>query len=235
MDFPEFADPAPLTAFEVEALRALHITLQDLRHEHESALALSHRYFRAEGIARLYTQGRALTHHPDALNQLGHLAGDYERGVGLLTWRYASAAAVFGTTLLERLVAGRAALTAATVTTLCEEPTLGHLRDSLSIPSTALLVAQEGEDQKSHDAERLELLRAVEGAVECAAELGDGVPQDAAALWDGRLTDWDRPDRDPLYEWGLGKIVRYAHQMPHEIGRYLKYARSRALPPQPRT
>lgn len=31
MDFPAFTDAAPLTALEIEALRALHVTLQDLR------------------------------------------------------------------------------------------------------------------------------------------------------------------------------------------------------------
>jgi hypothetical protein len=41
MEFPVFTDAAPLTALEIEALRSLYVTLQDLRHEYESAIALT--------------------------------------------------------------------------------------------------------------------------------------------------------------------------------------------------
>jgi CRP-like cAMP-binding protein len=39
VEFPEFTEAGPLTAFEAEALRTLFVTRQDLRHEYESALA----------------------------------------------------------------------------------------------------------------------------------------------------------------------------------------------------
>ncbi|MEU1628258.1 hypothetical protein ABZ746_23595 [Streptomyces sp. NPDC020096] len=235
MDFPVFTEAVPLTALEIEALRALHVTLQDLRHEYESALALTHRCYRLEENAEVYTHGRVLTHHPDALHQLGRLADRYERGVGLLAWRYASAAAVLGTGILDRVVGGRPALTAAAVTALCEEPTLGQLREALSIPCSDLLVAREPAFRDRHEEDRHEMLGAVEGVIVCAAELGDGVPQDASALWSGRLTDFDRLGTDPLYEGVLGQLLRYAEQFPNEISWYLKQSGAGALPHQIRT
>ncbi|MFF7189671.1 hypothetical protein ACFZAR_31575 [Streptomyces sp. NPDC008222] len=50
MEFPAFTEAAPLTALEIEALRALHVTLQDLRHEYDSALALTQRCYRLDGF-----------------------------------------------------------------------------------------------------------------------------------------------------------------------------------------
>ncbi|MEU6351611.1 hypothetical protein ABZ896_20085 [Streptomyces sp. NPDC047072] len=230
MDFPLFTEAAPLTSLEIEALRSLHVTLQDLRHEYESALAVTGRSYRLEENAQVYTQGRALTHHPDSLHRLSLLAGRYERSVGLLTWRYASAAAVLGTTILERVVGGRPALTASAVTALCEEPALGRLREALATPCTDLLVAREPQFRDRHEQDRQELILAVESVIECAAELGDGVPENAAALWAGRLTDFDRPGTDPLYEGALERLLRFADQFPNEISWYLKQSKAGALP-----
>jgi len=235
MDFPSFTDVAPLTTLEIEALRALHVTLQDLRHEYESALAVTSRSYRLEENAQVYTQGRALTHHPDALHQLGRLADRYERGVGLLAWRYASAAAVLGTSILDRVVRDRPALTAAEVTALCEEPSLGQLRDALSLPCTDLLIAREPWFRDKRDEDRQKLLRSVEDIAECAAEIGDGVPQEAAALWAGRLTDFDRPGTDPLYEGALEQLLGFADQFPNELSWYLKQSRAGAVPHPART
>ncbi|RNG37374.1 hypothetical protein [Streptomyces botrytidirepellens] len=234
MDFPAFTDSAPLTALEIEALRALHVTLQDLRHEYESALAVTHRYQRLKENAEVYAQGRGLTHHPDALHQLGRLAYRYERGVGLLVWRYASAAAVLGIRVLDRIVGDRPALTAVAVTRLCEEPSLGQLRDALSIPCSDLLIAREPEVQDRHEERRHALLRAVEDIIEFAAELEKG-PRDTAALWSGWLTTFDRPDVDPLYEGVLDGLLSLAGQLPYEISWYLTQSRAGALPHQTRT
>ncbi|WP_055534324.1 hypothetical protein [Streptomyces graminilatus] len=235
MEFPEFTDAASLTTLEIEALRALQVTLQDLRNEYESALAVTSRSYRLKGNAEVYTQGRALTHHPDALFRLSRLADRYERGVGLLVWHYASAAAVLGTSILDRVVGGRPKLTAAGVTALCEEPSLGQLRDALSIPCTDLLIARESWFREQRDEDRQGLLRAVEGIVECAAEIGEGVPSDTAALWAGRLTEFDRVGTDPLYEGVLERLLGFAEQFPSEISWYLKQSRAGAVPHQVRT
>ncbi|MEU7260603.1 hypothetical protein AB0B21_33055 [Streptomyces rimosus] len=235
MEFPAFTEAAPLTAFEIEALRSLYLTLQDLRHEYESARLLHDRGYRLEEIAQVYTQGRALPHHPDALHQLGRLADRYERGVGLLAWRYASAATVLGASVLDCLVGGRPPLTATAATELCKEPTLGQLRNALSLPCSDLLVAREPAYRDRHENERHALLRAVEGVIECAAEFGGGVPKEAVSLWAGRLTDFDRPRTDPLYENGLERLLQYAEQFPHETSWYLKQSRAGALPHQIRT
>ncbi|MFI6055448.1 hypothetical protein ACIBCO_35850 [Streptomyces violascens] len=225
MEFPEFTDTAVLTVLEIEALRALHITLQDLRHEFASALALTQRSYRMEGNAELYTQGQALTFHPEALHQAGRLADRYERGVGLLAWRYASAAAVLGTAVLDRVVHDRPAPTAAQVTALCEEPSLGELRESLAV--TGLLVTREPSYREWHDEERNRLLAGVEGTIENATELGDGVPTDTKSVAGGRLTDFDREGADPLYEGILDRLLRYAGQLPMEISWFLNQSAHR--------
>ncbi|MEU4891463.1 hypothetical protein AB0B12_02230 [Streptomyces sp. NPDC044780] len=54
--FPACIEAAPLTALEIEALRALHVTLQDLRHEYESALAVTHRSYRLEQNAEVWAR-----------------------------------------------------------------------------------------------------------------------------------------------------------------------------------
>ncbi|MFI1606961.1 hypothetical protein ACH4YN_33250 [Streptomyces griseofuscus] len=230
MEFPDFAEAAPLTTLEIEALRSLHVTLQDLRHEYDSALALTQRCYRLQENAEVYTHGRALTHHPDALHRLYGLADSYESGVGLLAWRYASAATVLSITILDRLVGDRPALTAATITTLCEEPTLGQLRDALLIPCTNLLIARDRNWQDQHEEERRDLLLSVEGVVENAAHIGDGVPKEATALWAGRLTEFDRTYTDPLYSGLLGPLLTFTEQSPMEISWYLKQSRAGALP-----
>ncbi|OIK08233.1 hypothetical protein [Streptomyces monashensis] len=230
MDFPAFTEAAPLTALEIEALRSLYTTLQDLRHEYESARALSHRFYRLEETAQVYTHGRALTHHPDALHRLGILSDRYERGVGMLAWRHASAATVLGISILDRLVGGRPAMTAAAITALCEEPTLGRLREALSIPCTDLLVAREPDFRDRYEDARRGLLRSVEGVVENAAQIGDGVPEDAAELWAGRLSQFDRLDTDPLYDGILGPLLPFADHFPNEVDWYLRQSRKGALP-----
>ncbi|GGU51778.1 hypothetical protein [Streptomyces violascens] len=232
MDFPEFTDTAALAALEIEALRALHITLQDLRHEYDSALALTQRSYRMEENAELYTQGRTLTLHPEALHQAGCLADRYERGIGLLAWRYASAATVLGTAVLERVVHGRPAPTADQVTGLCDEPSLGELRECLKV--TGLLIARDPWFREQREEERQMLLAGVEGAIENATELGEGVPSDTEAVAAGRLTAFDREGADPLYEGVLKQLLVYADQFPMEISWFLKQSRAGALPHQVR-
>jgi hypothetical protein len=72
----------------------------------------------------------------------------------------------------------------------------------------------------------------VEGVIEYAAELGDGVPTDAAALWAGQLTDFDRLGTDPLYEGVLERLLPFADHFPNEISWYLRQSRAGALPHQ---
>ncbi|MEV5012140.1 hypothetical protein ACIQFZ_36805 [Streptomyces sp. NPDC093064] len=70
----------------------------------------------------------------------------------------------------------------------------------------------------------------------CSIEgIGDGVPEDAAALWVGRLTQFDRLYTDSLYHGVLGPLLTFADQCPMEISWYLKQSRAGALPHQIRT
>lgn len=226
MQFPEFTALAPLSKLELEALRSLYVAGSELRHEYESALAVTGRLYRAGDIAETYTGGQAFTHHPEALLKLGHLAGEYERGVGLLAWGYVSAATVLGTTLLDRLVRGHRPLTAADVTRLCEEPTLGQLRAALSIPLTDLFVAREPEARRRRDADRTQLLDRLGGVFYNAARLDDDKEPDEVAVAACRLSEVSPPDMDPLYEGLLEPLFPYAEQFPFEISWYLRQHRS---------
>ncbi|MGW5250947.1 hypothetical protein ACWEQN_46005 [Streptomyces sp. NPDC004129] len=128
---------------------------------------------------------------------------------------------MLGTSILDRLVGGRPALTAAAVTALGEDPALGQLRDALSIPCTDPLIAREHDwrDRHEEDATCSSQWRVWSKK---AAQIGDGVPEEAAALWAGRLADFARVYTDPLYHSVLGPLLTFADQFPMEISWYLK-------------
>jgi hypothetical protein len=222
VDFPVFIASAPLTEVEIEALRAMHIALKDLRHEYESALAVTSRSYLMYESAEVYTHGLVMTHHTDALRSVGRLASTYEQGVGLLCWRYASAAAVLGISVLERVVNDTPAPSADTVAALCGEPTLEQLRTALLIPAADLLITRDPDSLARHADDCQTLIRGLEGVVEYAAESGDDVAIDATALWAERLTDLDAEGKDPLYDGLLEGLLGLAGQLPNEISWYLR-------------
>ncbi|MEV0117652.1 hypothetical protein AB0H77_31165 [Streptomyces sp. NPDC050844] len=234
-EFPTFTEVAPLTAYEVEALRSLFVTVHDLRHEYESATAVASRMYRMSDNAEIYTQGRSMTHHPEALFQISGHASRFEISVGQVAWRYASASAVLGTTLLDRLVNDRPALTAAVVAALCDEPTLGDLHRALSTPTASLLIARDPDMQRWHDKDRSELLTRFESVFYNAARMDGGPPVDDATVAAGRLSEFERSDHDPLFEGLLEPLIRYSEQFPNEISWYLKQSRAGALSHQLRT
>ncbi|MFF1733747.1 helix-turn-helix domain-containing protein [Streptomyces sp. NPDC058247] len=232
--FPTFTDA--LAEHEAEALRTLYVTCQGLQHEYESALAVSGRASRVQDTVDVYGRGQALPHHSDALNEMHRLAERYERGLGLLAWRYASAAAVLGVRILERVAQGRPALSASEVAALCEEPTLNELRQALSLPGAALLPARDAAYQEWHDRSREELLQSVAATIGYATEIGPGVPTEPDEAAAGRLTDYegsrhhgqvrgrpdDRPGHQPLYEGVLERLLARTALYPDEIDWSLK-------------
>ncbi|MEU3463821.1 hypothetical protein ABZ721_28210 [Streptomyces sp. NPDC006733] len=136
---------ARLSGSEVQALRSLHHATAELDEARSLVLSQAlHLSDSAEAIEE-YVGATGFPHHPNALSELGEAALEHERKVEALVWRYASAYAVLGITVLERLVRREPPLDADAVHLLCQEPTLGHLRACLSIPSSRLLPPSDGE------------------------------------------------------------------------------------------
>ncbi|MGW2083466.1 hypothetical protein ACWCOW_42690 [Streptomyces sp. NPDC001939] len=211
-----------MATHEAEALRELYVTCQDQQHEYESALAVTGRAIRLQDAAEVYHQGSTLSVHHDALAEGQQLASAYERARGQLAWRYASASMVLEVRVLERLVQGRDPLTDAEVAALCKEPTLDQLRQALSIPSSVLLTARDEERQEQHDTVRRAMLTAVNTTIEYAAEIDDSLPAAPDTVAAGRLTDYDRPGHQPLYEGLLEQLLARTGLYAAEIDWYLK-------------
>lgn len=228
--FPQFTNFKSLTQLEVEALRSLHAACTHLRQEFDVAAARTMGHYRLGDIAEDYARGRAFTHHREALHSLASAADNYEREVGMLAWRHAGAATVLGTTLLDRLVHGGPSLSLETVNRLCEEPTLGELREALSIPAADLLIARDEEFRDRQEEDRKLLLGRLEGIFRDAAHLGDSdgpLPDDVVAGW--RLTEVSPVGMDPLYEGTLELLFSHAEGLPLDISNHLEHPVRSAL------
>jgi hypothetical protein len=225
VQFPQFTSMGSLTRLELEAMRSLYAACLQLRQEYDAAVAKVMGHYRMTDIADDYTRNHAFAHHSEVLSRLSRAAGEYERAVGLLAWRHASAATVLGTTVLDRLVNSRRPLTLDEVTRLCGEPTLGDLRAALSIPVTGLVVARGPATRERHEEERKRLLSRLDRIFYNAARLDDDKEETADEVVAGfRLTEVSPPEMDPLYEGTLEPLLPYAEELPFEIRHHLKQA-----------
>ncbi|MFF5408546.1 hypothetical protein ACFY8K_37585 [Streptomyces misionensis] len=224
MRLPEFTASAPLTTVEMGAIRSLHHACNLLRAEWQTASTLVDRLTALQDTVEQFDQGAPpFQHHHDALDAARHDAYMYERELGLSAWRYVSAHAVLGITLLDRLVAGRPALTAAAVDELCEEPTLGQLREALLIPAGRLLVTRPEETRHRADEDRQQLLRALDSICGSIRQLKENKPmsdQEAAACL---LSENSPLGMDPMYDVILDPLFDLAEQTPFEISWFLKH------------
>ncbi|MEV5273427.1 hypothetical protein [Streptomyces werraensis] len=152
MRFPPFDDRGTLTTIELEALRSMHGAFLTARYEWHSAVALWDRLDVARDLADLRTTERPpFRYYGEAVHEIASSASDYERHTALIAWRYAASTAVLGITVLERVAHAKPPLAAAAVEGLCQEPTLGQLREALSVPAADFLPARErrfGDDRE---------------------------------------------------------------------------------------
>ncbi|NJP74434.1 hypothetical protein [Streptomyces sp. C1-2] len=224
MRLPECTALAPLTTAEWGAIRSLHHACNLLRAEWQTAGTLVDRLTTLQETVEQFDQGTPpFQHHQEAVDVARHSAYMYERELGLNAWRYASAHAVLGITILDRLVVGRPALTAAAVDELCHEPTLGQLREALSIPAGHLLVARREESRQRADEDRQHLLRALGSISVSIRVLKENKPmseQEAAACL---LSENSPLGTDPMYDGVLAPLFDLAEQTPFEINWFLKY------------
>ncbi|QJT06345.1 hypothetical protein G9272_43580 [Streptomyces asoensis] len=168
-----------------------------IRYEWQSAVVLWDRLSAARDLADLRaTEGPPFRYYEQAIHEIAGDVDDYERKTGLTTWRYAASATVLGVTVLERIARAKPPLTATAVEELCQEPTLGRLREALSVSAADFLPARERSplDERKEMAQRWAELRdgvdsALESIVEIAEDKGAAHPrteEEAAGSLDDR-------------------------------------------------
>lgn len=221
MEFPVRKALAGLGSAEYEALVSLCEAVSMLDVELRSALAVEDRARVLEAIAGRRAQESRFAFEVEAFRGLGSAAFRCADEVEVLLWRYASAWAVLGISILERLKAGGPPLSDEVVERLCEEPTLAEFERAVAVPVDGLL-SREEEHLKRYREDRRKLLDLVEIAYEC---LGDTIledPMDRATAAGARLSV-DHPKRmDRPWMGLLDCLVAVAQRTPNEISRVLK-------------
>ncbi|MFD8998164.1 hypothetical protein [Streptomyces abikoensis] len=103
------------------------------------------------------------------MHEAYHAACAYERQISASTWRYASAAAVLGVMVTDRLAAGRPPLSGETVGAVAdEEPALAQLRQTVAVRHDQMLT--EDEDGLQGGERRRALVQGVESAYDCVMD-----------------------------------------------------------------
>ncbi|MDX2557650.1 hypothetical protein [Streptomyces stelliscabiei] len=230
MRFPPFDDRGTLTTIELEALRSLHAAYMTARYEWQSAVAIWDRLYTALDLTELGAPERPpFQHYEEALHKVGNGAHAYERHAALITWRYAASAAVLGITVLERVARAKPPLTASAVEELCQEPTLGRLRDALSVPAADFLPDQERSfrDERKEMTERWADLRdgvdtAIEIVVGIAADDGAAHPRTKEEAAGCLMTEHSPSWTDPVYTGILEPLLVVAEEVPYGISRIIK-------------
>ncbi|MEU6445018.1 hypothetical protein [Streptomyces sp. NPDC047046] len=230
MRIPPFDNRGTLTTIELEALRSLHGAFMTARYEWHAAVALWDRLNAARDLADLPSAQRPpFGYYGEAVHEIASGASDYERHTALIAWRYAASAAVLGITMLERVAHAKPPLTASVVQELCQEPTLGRLRQALSVPAADFLPAHElrfGDDREEM-AQRWTQLRdgvetAIEIVVEIAAEGGAAQPRTREEGAGCLMTEHSPSWTDPVYLGILEPLFTVAEEVPYEISRLIK-------------
>lgn len=230
MRFPQLTELASLTTLEAEALRSLHHACNYLKYEWQTALALVDRLGAQRDAIEDYAAHLPFTHHYEATRETGAASYEYERSLGNASWRYASAYAVLGIAVFDRLVQGRPPLTAVTVQGLFEEPTLAQLRDALLIPPSQLLVARDDILILEMMEERQQqLLSRLDSAFYNVMHLDEQVPMDEEKAGACKLTVVGPRDMDPLYDDLLDPMFALAEQTPFEISQFLAHPNRSAV------
>ncbi|MDX3136996.1 hypothetical protein PV367_46060 [Streptomyces europaeiscabiei] len=230
MRFPPFDDRGTLTTIELEALRSLHGAYMTARYEWQSAVAIWDRLYTALDLTELRAQERPpLRYYEEALHEIGNGAHEYERRMALITWRYAASAAVLGITVLERVARAKPPLTASVVKELCQEPTLGRLREALAVPAADFMPARERSfgDERKEMAERWADLRdgvdtAIETVVGIAQDEGAAHPRTKEEAAGCLMTEHSPSWTDPVYQGILEPLLVVAEEVPFGISRIIR-------------
>ncbi|MFQ6199789.1 hypothetical protein [Streptomyces sp. NPDC000405] len=218
--FPELKELGPVGEAEWETLRSLNRAYTDLRGEWESARARTFGLMTKLELLKDYT---ALDHYLDAVHEAYHAACAYERQISASTWRYASAAAVLGVMVTDRLAAGRPPLSGEAVRAVAdEEPTLAQLRQTVAVRHDQMLT--EDEDGLQGGERRRALVQGVESAYDCVMnERSAGVRRTETEAGACRLTEVSPEGTEPFWIDLLEPVLDLAESMPTDIARWVRH------------
>ncbi|MCX5346111.1 hypothetical protein [Streptomyces atratus] len=111
---------------------------------------------------------------------------------------------------------------------LCEEPSLGQVREALSIPVERLLVARNDPSfWKRADDERQALIAGLDRAHRDIRVVDSARPMTEQEAWSCRLTDHSPLRMDPMYEGILEPLFDVCEGTPLEIGWLLRNSGNR--------
>ncbi|MGA5135102.1 hypothetical protein ACPCTO_35500 [Streptomyces olivoreticuli] len=221
--FPELKKLGPVKEAEWETLRSLNRAYTDLRGEWESAKALTGNLMTKLELVKDYTEHTPFDHHAEALHEAYHFAHAYEREISATTWRYASAGAVLGVMVAERLASGRPPLRTDSVRAVAgEEPTLAQLRQAVAVRHDQLLTDRDADLFDGGEERRRALIRGVEGAYECVMDTQTtGLRRTEEEAGACRLTDVSPEGTEPFWIDLLEPVLILAESVPSTIARWL--------------
>ncbi|MCC2274906.1 hypothetical protein LKL35_05575 [Streptomyces sp. ET3-23] len=222
--FPMVMKLGSVSTEEWQALRSLNRAYVDLSQEWESARAVAGGLMAKVELTEDYTQQGPYRHHLWAVNEACSKAIAYEEQIGVIAWRYASAAAVLGMTVLDRLMCGWPPLSPESVEQLAgEEPTLGRLREICSAPYDRLIATLE-DDGAAAAADREALLGGLDAAY---YNVTHGDPDiDGRRLVEAeadtcQLSTASLEGSDPLWEGLLSPVLNLAESLPYKIAKWV--------------
>ncbi|WP_438453291.1 hypothetical protein [Streptomyces asiaticus] len=223
--FPDLQDLGPLSEVEWETLRSLNRACVDLEQEWEAARVQASRAMTRLEVAEGYTEDGGFRYHVAAVDEVSEPAAQYERQISEITWRYASASALLGITVLDRLVSGRPPLNRSVVKQLAStEPTLGQLQEAFSIPSSRLRAARGAKEQQFGEEQRELLLAGLKGAYyNVTHQEVDGRRRSREEADGCRLTVASEEGMDPFWDHLLEPVLHLAESLPYEISCSLPY------------
>ncbi|MFH8383512.1 hypothetical protein ACH4E7_21615 [Kitasatospora sp. NPDC018058] len=212
-----------LSGVEYEVIAVFDETVGSLVHELASAEATGERLITTTDAAerRLDATGGGLPLHFEVLSEATAEAFTFTSRLARMLWQQAAAYAVVGMTVLDRVVAGQPPLSLAELKPLFTEPTLGGLIDLLQVDVEQRYAARNATVRALNQEEHTQLVR---GLTSVRAGAGSrGVAPDRAL--GVPLSDLDDDKHDPPWSDILKPIVRFAHQLPYEIGAALQERR----------
>jgi hypothetical protein len=232
--FPDLGDLGPLGPEEWRALRSLNRAYVDLGQEWESARAQSERLSVKVDLIEGYAGTAAPAHHLAAMHEVCGQAIGYEERVGAAAWRYASAAAVLGMAVMDRLLDGRPPLTDDALESLGDhEPTLGLLKRTCGERYGRLIASTESRCGNQSESQRtlLALLSDVEYDL-CDADTYN-VPLNSLEIDACRLTHIPDNGVEPTWTPLLRPFLNLAESIPYSIAWWVERHTAPAPAPAP--
>ncbi|MEU1276697.1 hypothetical protein [Streptomyces sp. NPDC005799] len=221
--FTDLGDLGEQTPAEWETLVPLHAVCMGLWQEWESATVQTDHALTRREIAAAYTRNTRLSHHQQSFDEVYGAALAYGWQIGEITWRYASATAVLGVSVLERLVSGRPPLNDAHVQQLAtREPSITQLLYAFSIPANRLFTARGKLHIEHAEESRQELRQRLEAASDLlTCEYISSKSPVKTPIADRQLTSLSKPGESPYWLDFLEPMLNFSELLPHEIAHYL--------------